>query len=316
MIGYNGGELAMPRTGQRMPSLLGHRSCQRVTSVRTAIWYLISLSFHGAALAAIAMIPPLHGTLRGGNGGSGGNPAAGSPVVEGSFLGTAQGLRLPVLRLRIEPAPATGRVAAMPPAGCEPKKVSPEIGLRRPAAKTEDLPRLTAPPSLPRAMVSHVALEQLTEMPVLPKRAASQAALLGGADGGQGGTPSGGAIAGGDGGTPGRGLPGPFGDGRLGGPGGSGADQTPSASAWNPPPTYPADALTRGAEGLVLLRVWIRDDGAVQAVRIHRSSGDALLDESALSTVRDRWQFVPARRNGVNVPWDGLLPIRFRLRAG
>ena len=61
-------------------------------------------------------------------------------------------------------------------------------------------------------------------------------------------------------------------------------------------------------------RVWIRDDGTVEDVKIHESSGDASLDESALSTVRDRWRFVPARKNGVSVSCQALLPIRFRLR--
>ena len=101
------------------------------------------------------------------------------------------------------------------------------------------------------------------------------------------------------------------GDGRPRGSGGGGPDQAPSVSAWNPLPPYPPEALARGVEGVVLLRVWIRADGAVQAVKIHRSSGNALLDESAVSTVRDRWQFAPARSGGLGVPWEGLLPIRF-----
>ena len=109
-----------------------------------------------------------------------------------------------------------------------------------------------------------------------------------------------------------HGLPG---DGRPLGPGGGGPDQTPSASASNPLPPYPPDALARGTEGLVLLRVRIGVDGAIQAVKIHQSSGDASLDESALNTVRDRWQFAPAHQNGFSVPWEGLLPIRFRLHA-
>ena len=95
----------------------------------------------------------------------------------------------------------------------------------------------------------------------------------------------------------------------------AGRDQAPSASASNPLPPYPPDALARGTEGLVLLRVWIRADCTVQAVKIYKSSGDASLDESALDTVRDRWQFVPAHQNGFSVPWEGLLPIRFRLHA-
>ena len=44
-----------------------------------------------------------------------------------------------------------------------------------------------------------------------------------------------------------------------------------------------------------------------------RSSGFAPLDESAVTTVRERWRFVPARRDGVAVESRVTVPIRFRL---
>ena len=65
----------------------------------------------------------------------------------------------------------------------------------------------------------------------------------------------------------------------------------PSPVASNPVPPYPADALARGIEGLVLLRVRIGADGSVEEAAIDQSSGTPSLDESALSTVRRQWRF-------------------------
>ena len=57
----------------------------------------------------------------------------------------------------------------------------------------------------------------------------------------------------------------------------------------NPKPPYPLAARRQGAEGRVMLRAQVLEDGRCAEVRIVRSSGHALLDESALSTVR-RWR--------------------------
>ena len=81
-------------------------------------------------------------------------------------------------------------------------------------------------------------------------------------------------------------------------------------------PPYPPEALARGIEGVVTLRVVVDEDGAVRSAKVETSSGDASLDQSALTTVRDRWHFEPAHRNGMPVECEVLVPIRFRLRAG
>jgi TonB family protein len=41
-----------------------------------------------------------------------------------------------------------------------------------------------------------------------------------------------------------------------------------------------------------------------------------MLDASAVETVRSRWRFVPATRNGVPVDDTVQVPIRFRQTAG
>lgn len=109
-----------------------------------------------------------------------------------------------------------------------------------------------------------------------------------------------------------RQVAGPVGDGLPPGPGGHGSRE-PVGAIENPFPPYPADALARGAEGLVILRLWIHEDGSVQQVEIHQSSGDRSLDEAALTTVRDHWQFSPALENGRPTQWKGLKPFRFQL---
>jgi len=80
----------------------------------------------------------------------------------------------------------------------------------------------------------------------------------------------------------------------------------------NPKPPYPLAARRQGAEGRVVLRAQVLEDGRCAEARIVRSSGHALLDESALATVR-RWRFVPATRAGTPVASWVEVPIAFRL---
>ena len=104
------------------------------------------------------------------------------------------------------------------------------------------------------------------------------------------------------------------GAGGFGG-GGDGAGGTGAAYGTNPLPPYPLVARRLGMEGVVLLEVVVAPDGRAADVRIVRSSGHPALDESALATVRDRWRFVPAHRDGVPVESRVTVPIRFKLEA-
>jgi TonB family protein len=81
----------------------------------------------------------------------------------------------------------------------------------------------------------------------------------------------------------------------------------------NPTPVYPVEARRRAEHGTVLLRVQVAADGSVERVEIAHSSGFDLLDDSALETVRTRWRFVAARRDGVAVESWCEVPIRFAL---
>lgn len=79
-----------------------------------------------------------------------------------------------------------------------------------------------------------------------------------------------------------------------------------------PMPDYPWSARRRGVEGRVVLRLEVDRDGRPVAVRILTSSGDAALDNAALSALRD-WRLSPAREGDQNVAGDVDVPIVFRL---
>jgi protein TonB len=81
----------------------------------------------------------------------------------------------------------------------------------------------------------------------------------------------------------------------------------------NPKPPYPILARRLGAQGVVLLRVQVREDGTVATVELARSSGFSMLDDSAARTVRESWRFVPARIDGAPIASWVEVPIRFVL---
>jgi len=93
-----------------------------------------------------------------------------------------------------------------------------------------------------------------------------------------------------------------------GGPGGGYA-----IYAQNPKPPYPEEAREKGMEGEVFLRVEVLANGRVGQIKVRRSSGHEILDQSALSTVK-QWKFIPARRGNELIPCWVNIPIKFQLR--
>lgn len=80
----------------------------------------------------------------------------------------------------------------------------------------------------------------------------------------------------------------------------------------NSPPVYPAIARVRGYEGVVLVSAEILPDGRVGEVKIRKSSGYAILDQSAIQAVKP-WKFEPARKSGNPFTAWVELPIKFIL---
>jgi protein TonB len=100
------------------------------------------------------------------------------------------------------------------------------------------------------------------------------------------------------------------------GSGGDGSGGARPAYGSNPRPPYPLAARRLGHEGRVLLEVVVTPDGRAARVSVRESSGHPMLDRSAADTVRTRWRFIPARRDGVPVESTVTVPIRFRIHEG
>jgi protein TonB len=80
----------------------------------------------------------------------------------------------------------------------------------------------------------------------------------------------------------------------------------------NPKPRYPRIAKLRGMEGIVKLRVKVGIDGRPVTVDLQQSSGFSTLDQAAIKVVR-HWRFEPARRGGIKVAGEAIVPIQFKL---
>jgi periplasmic protein TonB len=80
----------------------------------------------------------------------------------------------------------------------------------------------------------------------------------------------------------------------------------------NPKPPYPLIARRMKLEGTVMVRVLVSLTGKAEIVRMGTSSGSNVLDQAALTAVRE-WLFVPAQQGGQPVSAWVDVPIRFRL---
>jgi protein TonB len=81
----------------------------------------------------------------------------------------------------------------------------------------------------------------------------------------------------------------------------------------NPKPAYPPLAFKMRVEGKVVVLAEVLVDGRAGQVSLAQSSGNELLDQSALSAVK-QWKFTPARKDGVIVTQAVRIPITFNLK--
>ena len=81
----------------------------------------------------------------------------------------------------------------------------------------------------------------------------------------------------------------------------------------NPAPVYPDEAMEKGWEGKVQIKVHVLASGKPDTITIAKSSGKEVLDDEAIRTV-SQWSFVPAMRG--TTPTDGwvVVPISFNLQ--
>ncbi|HBF23572.1 MAG TPA: hypothetical protein DDW23_07150 [Planctomycetes bacterium] len=80
------------------------------------------------------------------------------------------------------------------------------------------------------------------------------------------------------------------------------------------PPRYPGQAVRRGWEGTVLVRVKVNALGFLDEVVLEKKSGYAILDKEALAAISD-WKLEPAYWDGHPVGAYLLIPVRFRLSS-
>lgn len=81
----------------------------------------------------------------------------------------------------------------------------------------------------------------------------------------------------------------------------------------NPPPDYPAVARRLRLQGTVVLRVLVGTAGRAEELHVDQTSGASILDDAALSAVRN-WRFVPARRGTEAIARWVDVPVRFRFQ--
>jgi len=80
----------------------------------------------------------------------------------------------------------------------------------------------------------------------------------------------------------------------------------------NPVPEYPLIGRKRGYQGTVTLEVLVNREGRVADLRLSTSSGYAVLDQAALTSVKT-WLFDPGMRGGERVDMWVKVPVRFQL---
>lgn len=169
-------------------------------------------------------------------------------------------------------------------------------------------PRSAEPPAAPQP-VTQAAFQPKPEPEPAPVQA-SAPSVAAVAIAGQGGTVGGGNRVSTQ---PGQGGGGPSSSGRGGG-GGTVTQARPNY-LHNPAPPYPPLARRRGLTGRVILKVRVGSDGLARDVGVRTSSGHAVLDQAAASTVAG-WRFTPARRGDAPMESWVDVPINFELKGG
>jgi len=80
----------------------------------------------------------------------------------------------------------------------------------------------------------------------------------------------------------------------------------------NSAPIYPDIARKKGWAGTLILQANISAQGSVESLKILQSTGHDVLDQSAITAVR-QWHFHPQKVNGIPTPVTVELPVKFSL---
>ncbi|MGV3606831.1 MAG: TonB family protein [Planctomycetaceae bacterium] len=89
------------------------------------------------------------------------------------------------------------------------------------------------------------------------------------------------------------------------------SDTLPNASS-QAIPEYPPELLSKGVEGVVVLKIEVSSSGDVLNCSLYTTSGYPEMDQSALKAVKT-WKFVPAKLLGQSVACTVLKKVRFKI---
>lgn len=89
-----------------------------------------------------------------------------------------------------------------------------------------------------------------------------------------------------------------------------------SLAATHTTPPYPELARRLGAHGSVQLHIVVATDGSVSDATVTRSSGNDLLDQTAVAWVIAHWRYRPATAGGEVVSGQSEAVVVFDLRRG
>jgi len=81
----------------------------------------------------------------------------------------------------------------------------------------------------------------------------------------------------------------------------------------NPLPAYPRLSKRLREEGVVILELWVLEDGTVADLIVKTSSGYPRLDQAAVAAVK-RWYYTPATRGGEAVAYRYEQPVEFAIQ--
>ncbi|MBH5328625.1 energy transducer TonB [Eikenella sp. S3360] len=221
----------------------------------------------------------------------------------------------PEQRAQIKPVERTDR-----PADIVQPKPQPEVKPVRPEPKPEPRPEAkpVAPANTPPSSTagSHSAGGSSSGQ----GHGAPSAGSGGGSGGGQGtgvgpgqGSGRGPGSGSGEGGGHGSGIGSGNGPGTGGGGGGDSNPTHIGGYLNNPKPPYPPQLEEEGISGTVRLRVMVETNGKPSSVEV-LSATHPLFGRSAEKTVRERYTFVPAKRNGQPIRASYTFTLRFTAR--
>jgi protein TonB len=63
-----------------------------------------------------------------------------------------------------------------------------------------------------------------------------------------------------------------------------------------PPPEYPREALVHQFQGITTIEFKVDEAGRLVSAKVQKSSGYSILDDAALSILKNRWRFPPGER--------------------